>query len=463
MLKSLNNKMLKVIAYVLIALFLIVNIYRYTYQNILTNNYTETFDRSVKQYNLSITDFFSNLESAAEMLSKNELIQYVSDEPERYYDSTLELLKNFYQVYDSTAFAYFTPENKIFGTKKLISWPDTSETLSSTTWEAKQRPWYINAINAAPDFVWTKPYIDTTTNKHVITGSKTVTDKENAFKGVLAIDIYLDDLSDLIHHFETYNEGSIFILLKMDDDHLFIMDNLDNSIPKSLLSDDLITQIYQAAASSFSFENNSSRYYVSYVTNPTTGWKIIGIMDNDKFSRATTSLFINLLAGITAILIISFVSIVYIKKQIGSTIQTLSGSILATEEQQVSQTAAFIWNKLESEDLLLDDTTIHINLLFHIEAEKENIRLLTKDIFSVESLDINAIQHSLRKLSEYKGALNLSLKSHEIQRDSLNHFLLELRASIETLRLEQGALREGTELNHLENLISSILANNFDA
>ncbi|GAU79224.1 cache domain-containing protein [Fusibacter sp. 3D3] len=452
MIKRLNNKVLKILLTILIIVFLILNIYEHTYQTLLQNDYTASFDHSVEQYNLSISDFFSNLESAAEMLSKNELIQYVSDDPEKYYESTLELLKNFYQVYDATAFAYFTPEKKIFGTQKLISWPDTSEELSNTSWEAEQRPWYINAINSNPAFVWTKPYIDTTTNKHVITGSKTVIDKAQKFKGVLAIDIYLDDLSEKINALKKYNEGSVFIVLKMDDQHFFTIDSADNVISKTLFTDDLIHQIYQNESASLYFENKSSHYYISYATNPITGWKVIGVIDPYKFTKATTNLIINLVASIVTIFLITLFSVLYIKKQIGSTIQTLSGSILATEDKPIAHPSQI---KLESEDLMFEKSTSHINLLFYIEAEKENIRSLLNDIDALSITKIKAINLSLTKLARYKNGLNLSLKSHEIQVISINHFLLELKEQMRVLRQKSIAVDIDAEFNRFETLIIS--------
>lgn len=457
MTKRFNRRVLKIFIYILITGFLVFNIYKHTYQIILQNDYTEAFDRSVQQYNLSITDFFSNLESAAEMLSKNELIQYVSDDPEKYYDSTLDLLKNFYQIYDSTAFAYFTPEKKIWGSKKLISWPDTSEELSNTSWEAQQRPWYINAINSNHTFAWTEPYVDTTTNKHVITVSKTVFDKENKFKGVLAIDIYLDDLSEKINALKKYNEGSVFIILKMDDQHFYTIDNLDNDISKTLFTDDLIQQIYLNESDALYFENKSGHYYISYATNPITGWKIIGVVDQYKFTQATTNIILNLLVGIATIIIISIISVLYIKKQIGSTIQTLSGSILASEEKPASQMPKINLFKLDTEDLVYEKNTSPINLLFHIEAEKENIRTLTQDINALDIFKIKAINLSLSKLADYKNALNLTLKSHEIQVISINHFLLELKEQITLFRQNTIELDVETELNRLDDLVKAIL------
>ncbi|MBF4692575.1 cache domain-containing protein [Fusibacter ferrireducens] len=460
MTKRLNSKVLKSLIYMLITGFLFFNIYKHTYQTILQNDYTEAFDRSVQQYNLSIKDFFSNIESATEMLSKNELIQYVSDDPEKYYDSTLDLLKNFYQVYDSTAFAYFTPEKKIWGSQKLISWPDTSETLSNTSWEAQQRPWYINAIRSNPNFAWTEPYVDTTTNKHVITVSKTVIDKENEFKGVLAIDIYLDDLSEQIHALKKYNEGSVFMILKMDNQNYFIIDNLDNDISKTLFTNELIDQIYQNESDALYFENKSGHYYISYATNPITGWKAIGVIDPYKFTRATTRIIINLLVGIVTLISISIFSVLYIKKQIGSTIQTLSGSILATEDKPISQIPKMDLLKLETEGQTYEKTTSHINLLFHIEAEKENIRTHAHDLSALDLSKIKAINHSLSKLADYKNALNLSLKSHEIQVISMRHFLLELKEQINPLRQNANTLAFEAELNRLDELIKDIMPDN---
>nr|WP_243429166.1 cache domain-containing protein [Clostridium pascui] len=421
------------------------------------NKYTKSFNISVEQYNLSITEFLSTLESAVEMLSKNEMIQSVSDNPDKYYDSTLELLKTFQQAYSSTAFAYFTPEKKIFGTKKLVSWPDTSEELSNNYWEPTERPWYINTINSASKITWTKPYIDSTTKKNIITVSKTVTDKENKFKGVMAIDIYLDDLSKKINYFKEFNQGDIFIISRTDNENFFIVDNIENIKSKAIFNNKLINSLYSQKSGSLNSDNISGNYYISYTTNTVTGWKVVGVIEQNQLTKETKTIITNIFIGVVAIIFISIISILYITKQMGSTIQSLSVSIKSTEEQTLPKSIKLDLFQIESDELLFEKATSHINILFEIETEKERINKLIKNANDFSYSNSKELKTLITRLNSYKCKLNSSIKSHEIQITNINNYFFEIQDYINSLCKTSIAIELKTELVQLDELISSII------
>lgn len=455
--KILNNLAIKIIIFIIIIILIVTNIYINANRIISKNKYTKSFNISVEQHNLSITEFLSTLESAVEMLSKNEMIQYVPDNPDKYYNSTLELLKTFQQAYSSTAFAYFTPERKIFGVKKLVSWPDTSEELSNDYWEPTQRPWYINTVNSMGKITWTKPYIDSTTKKYIITVSKNVIDKENKFKGVLAIDIYLDDLSKKINHFKEFNEGDIFIISRTDNKNFFIIDNIENSESKAIFNNNLIDSIYSQKSGSLYSNSTSGNYYISYTTNKVTGWKVVGVIDQNKLIKETKTIITNIFMGVVAIIFMSIISILYITKQMGSTIQSLSGSIKATDEQTLPKSTRVNLFQIESEELLLEKPTSDINILFEIETEKERINKLIKNSNGFSSSNAQELKTLITRLASYKDKLNLSVKSHEIQMISVNNYFFEIQDYIKSLHKSSITIELKTGLIELDELISSIV------
>ncbi|MBE6069083.1 MAG: hypothetical protein E7211_15525 [Clostridium lundense] len=456
MFKTLKNLSVNFIIFIVIIILIVSNIYINANRILSQNKYTKSFDISIEQHNLSITEFLSTLESAIEMLSKNEMIQCVSDNPDKYYSSTLELLKNFQQAYSSTAFAYFTPEKKIFGTKKLVSWPDTSEELSNDYWEPTKRPWYINTINSKGKITWTKPYVDSTTKKHIITVSKSVMDKENKFKGVLAIDIYLDDLYKKINYFKEFSEGDIYIISRTDNTDFFIIDNVENSKSKAIFNNNLINNLYSQNSGSLHYDNISGGYYISYTTNAVTGWKVVGVIEQNQLTKETKTIVTNIFVGVLAIIFISIISILYITKQMGSTIQSLSGSIKAIDEQPPSKSTKLNLFQIENDELLLEKPTSDINILFEIEAEKEKVNKLIKNHNDFSSSNAKELKTLITRLVTYKDKLNFSLKSHEIQMISINNFILEIQDYINSLHKSSISIELKNELIQLDELISSI-------
>lgn len=457
LLKIFNNIAVKVILFIIIIVFLIINIYINTYNKISENKNTTAFNDSVDQYNLSITEFLSSFESSIRMLSKNEMVQHVSDNPEKYYNSTLELFKTFQQSYSSTAFVYFTPNKKIFGINKLVSWPDTSKELSITNWLGTQRPWYTNAIKLNGEITWTKPYIDSTTKKLTITVSKMVIDKNNSFKGVVAIDIYLDDLSKKISSLKKVNEGDILIISRTNKKDFFIIDNLENKELTSVFTNNIINTLYSKNSGNLHISNKKMNYYISYTSNTATGWKVVGIIENQRLMKETKEIINNIFVGGVSLVFISIIIILYVIKQMGSTIQTLNSSINAIGEKTLTPQNEIMSLDITSEEIIFDKPTSNINILFEIETEKERINELIKNNSNFTVSNAKQVKTSITRLARYLTKLSLSLKCHQIQRVNINSFLIEIKDYINCLNEKSTSVELGNILIEIDKLIKTTI------
>jgi len=431
--KFFNKLTVKAILFFVVIAFLVITLYVDSSSRIFKSQYTESFDSSVLQHNISITEFLSTFESAIEMFSKNEMVQYVSDNPEEYYKPTLELFKAFQQSYAPTAFAYFAPEKRIWGTKKIVSWPDTSERLSNSEWLAKERPWYINAVESKGSIVWTEPYTDATTKKYTVTVSKEVIDRENNFKGIIAIDLSLDDLSEKIKYFRGFTEGYLLTILKSDGEYFFLDDNKNKEL-KSLFTKDLINSLYDKKSGSFYVADKIGNYYITFTTNIITGWKIVGIIEKSSLSKGAKDIANNILFGVVSIIFIGIASILYVTKQMGNTIQTLGSSIKATEEKISPSDEKLKLFEFESEELIFEKMNSNINILFEIEAEKEKINELMQKIKALDFSYANELKASIKRLLKYLNDLDPFTKSHEIQKESVINLLIETREILNIIR-----------------------------
>ncbi|WP_432407966.1 cache domain-containing protein [Wukongibacter sp. M2B1] len=431
--KFFNKLTVKTIIFFVIIAFLVIILYIDSSSKIFKTQYTESFHSSVVQHNISITEFLSAFESAVEMFSKNEMVQYVSDNPEKYYESTLELFKTFQQSYAPAAFAYFAPEKKIRGTKKIVSWPDTSERLSSSEWLAKERPWYIKAVESKENIVWTEPYIDATTKKYTVTVSKKVMDKEDNFKGIMAIDISLDDLSKKINYFKGPKEGYLLTILKSNGDYFFLNDN-ENKELKSLFTNDIIKNLYNQNSGNFHISDKIGNYYVTFTTNMITGWKVVGIIEQSSLSRGAKNIESNIFLGVVLTTFIGIASILYVTKQMGNTIQTLGGSIKAAEEKILPPDEKLKLFEFENEELIFEKVNPNINILFEIEAEKEKTNGFIKRIQDLDFSCANELKTSIEMLIQYLNNLDPSLKSNEIQKESVVNLLIETREFLNIIR-----------------------------
>ncbi|WZL74414.1 cache domain-containing protein [Clostridiaceae bacterium 35-E11] len=404
---------------------------------ILKNQYISSFDESIQQLNHSVAEFFSTFESALEMFSQNEMVQKVSDDPKQYYFPTMELFKSFQQSYSATAFAYFAPNKVIFKNKKLVTWPDTSETLANTNWIAQERPWYINAVKSQGTIAWTKPYLDATTKKPIITISKTVTNAQHIFKGVMAIDFFLDDLSNKVENFKAFKQGYAFIIGKDQRKYFFVSKDIQNQQFDKILTSDWIHHIFQRESGRLYMKSDFTNYYVTYTTNPITGWKVLGIIEEEKIYKKTRSMMQEIFVSSLIIMIIGIISIAYISKQMTSSMKDLSNSL--NDNQVQSDVLAYSHDDLSNQfdtlllankdyEDLIDESSSYMGLLFASEQAIEKVlNILHHKSFHHHSADmISELVYSVDKLIHLRNQLDKGpSKLHKIQKENIeNHLFL---------------------------------------
>jgi len=107
-----------------------------------------------------------------------------------------------------------------------IGYPDGSVDCGSgwcpddPAWKSYDRPWYAKAAESEGDVVYTDIYVDSDTKKPVVTISLALTGQQGDIIGVIALDIGLEQLSELFFTEKVGETGYSFI---MDKDGRFII------------------------------------------------------------------------------------------------------------------------------------------------------------------------------------------------------------------------------------------------
>ncbi|OOB78245.1 MAG: hypothetical protein BEN18_01185 [Epulopiscium sp. Nuni2H_MBin001] len=84
---------------------------------------------------------------------------------------------------------YFANSNK-----ELVQ---SDNLVRPTNYDPTTQDWYVNALTA-DDYYFSSPYIDAFSDERIITVSKKMVDNDNQIVGVLAIDVVLEELNDLV-------------------------------------------------------------------------------------------------------------------------------------------------------------------------------------------------------------------------------------------------------------------------
>ncbi|MDF2613433.1 MAG: methyl-accepting chemotaxis sensory transducer [Clostridia bacterium] len=180
-------------------------------------------------------------------------------------------------------------------------------------WKATERPWYKTAVEANGTCVYTDVYIDTDTGKPVVTLSKVITGSNGDKLAVVALDIGLNQLSELFSKEKIGEAGYSFML---DKDGRFLI-HPEFNFNEDLAKADTILNIREGTLKEtgkriLSGEskiikgvfNGETKVYYSKPLQGTNFYMVSGLTEDD-FTRDLNKLMIG-------IIVISLISIVFL-------------------------------------------------------------------------------------------------------------------------------------------------------
>lgn len=275
--KRIQNKLIIILVMLVILTISILGISNYLYgKKILENEIKSSIEDSKNRLNSSIEEYLKNFESAINMYSNMDILKNIYDEPEIYYDKVQNTFKAFQDSYDGIAFTYFGPKEILLQNKKVVSWPDVTKSLfEDEDWSVNDRDWYIQAKSNQNQIIWSKPYFDVNTNRPMVTASKSVNNKNGEFIGVMAIDFYLDDISNKVNDYKHIEQSKINIVY-MDDKKATIIASTDENETNKNLENQILINNLKELKGSYKDDKN----YITFTTTKNRHWKIISFVEN---------------------------------------------------------------------------------------------------------------------------------------------------------------------------------------
>lgn len=265
----------------------------------ILNEKLQLITRQTAQASEALNEHLKGIENQVNALVENSLIiamarDQVSADPSQEEnplagrDQTLamELLANMYHTNETLKNTYVGTQKKGFYVYPAVDLPPGYDPTS--------RPWYQIAIENPDRVVWTEPYIDTDTNEMTITASRLI--KENGVtRGVIAVDMSLKELTEKIASVELGENGYLFlvthtgIVISHPDKALIGVDYMNQF--------DFWEQIRSTESDFLSLKVDGERAFMSYLTIPSTGWKLIGTLDSEELLAGTRKLMLYTLWG----------------------------------------------------------------------------------------------------------------------------------------------------------------------
>ncbi len=143
--------------------------------------------------------------------------------------------------------------------------------------DPRKRPWYQQAEQSPGTTVWSNVYLDTLTNRPVITAARAVY-ADGELKGVLGIDISLYLLAEIVKKIY-FEQGGYAILIDYDGQ---IIAHPDPAQMGKTVTDAWFEEIRTEPQGVLLASRGDKDTFVSYITVPKTGWKLVGFIPQEN-------------------------------------------------------------------------------------------------------------------------------------------------------------------------------------
>lgn len=341
----------------------------------------------VTQLSSSITTFLDGYEqSMKKMAASPEVLEYFknsttyNDVADKRFRSELA---TYLSVYNSASSIYFTTGDKI------ITEPHFDGIFDL---DVHSRSWFNDAIANPDSFIWSAPYVDSSTGQYAIAGSLAVKDG-NEVIGVLGVDILLASLTERISSIDLGYKG-----------YPVILDTTGTAIVHpTKFGEDLSAENYVSTILADSTETNNIRTTVEkeksvlvYNKIPEIGWTVAAVYNINNLQDSAKSIQNIIILSTVIILIITF-AVLY--TFITRTLKPIS--TLGTLMDQVSNGDLTVQIDVKSQD--------EIGRLSHHFNEMINNMKRIISVVKESSLNVEERSHHLSALAEETNASSVEV------------------------------------------------------
>lgn len=174
-------------------------------------------------------------------------------------------------------------------------------------YDPRTRPWYEAADGAGGDVVITDPYVDASSSKMMVTLSQTTTDD----RGVIAVDVEVDDIAEVAASIQIGKEGYVTIL---DANEQFVTHPTFAAGEKG--EGEWVGPLYAENEGSFSYEFENKGKQMDFMTNDLTQWKVAGTLYDEEITNETAGILWTTVGVILGMFLLAAVLLYFILRSI---------------------------------------------------------------------------------------------------------------------------------------------------
>ncbi|MBB6218458.1 methyl-accepting chemotaxis protein [Anaerosolibacter carboniphilus] len=271
--------------------------------DLMRDNLKNSTESLVNEVGHSTDLYLRGLEENVNLLAGDANVEQVLFNPELT-QGMMAGFENFAESHPDVLHVYIGTKDK-----QMLLYPKAD---LPADFDPTSRPWYQDAVKKN-GLVWTDPYVDTDTKKLVVTVAKPVYDSthNNEFVGVMALDISLEQLSNLINGIKIGQKGYVVLIDK--NGNTLTHPNpemIGKPIPVPAITDAMAKD--KAGIVDYVFEEKGVKEekFGVFTTMEKVGWKVLSTMYIKEIAVQYNSLLtISLVIGILALVIATVISL----------------------------------------------------------------------------------------------------------------------------------------------------------
>lgn len=307
-------------------------------------------------------------------------------------------------------------------------------------YDPRTRPWYVDAAAIKDRTIWTRPYMDAGTKGMIISVARQVHDENGEMIGVLSLDLKLNKMVEIINSIRIGKTGYVVLL---DDQGSAISINDESLLGKDIRELPWVKEVYSKEAGSNTLDINGKPYFISYMKDRATSWKLIGIIPKDELDENVAPLRAYMTRAFAVlgawILLGSLIFAVFFRHYVSTPLKgimekmalveegSLDIDIVSTQKDEIGQLYGSFANMVEGQRRIIGqviqtagtlvDSAGHTGAIAKENAqtsEKQSFAMLelTKAIEDM-SISINDVTISLSDIATHVKSVNDSMGSME--------------------------------------------------
>jgi len=292
---SISTKVAFVLFIAIIIVFSVTGFLIYSYtKSILVQSVEDNVSTNSEAIANQVNSMFAEKGTIVKQIATNqEILKYLNTAESKdeattntYYDGVLKSLDEIVKTDDAIAMAWVASNKSNF----LIG---SNNVVSDTSFDIKSRPWYKQALEE-DNVYFTEPYMDEVFGKIILSAMKPIKEGNQTI-GIVAIDIFLDELPQLMESYKMGESGYTFLL--SHDGTILYHPNNELILEQKLqsLSGDIGTVGQKMVESEKGLklsQVNDQLEYIGYSPVPTTNWSVgTSITQKEALSSLNTFTF----------------------------------------------------------------------------------------------------------------------------------------------------------------------------